>query len=473
MVTGLPHSLGRWPLRHLAALPVRRLPPVAGLLLLGLALAVVLALRSQVSGDQLNMLARGWLFTQGKWVHIGMTTSANGKAPGGSLSLLAGVPLLLWRDYRAVALLVVMAHLGGFLLLDRMLREALSEAGRRLFAVAYWLGPWRLLYSAFVWNANLMPFFGAIHLASSWALRRRAGFWATLAHVLALGIGLQIHASAALLGLLTFLLLSTRTIRLHWGAAALGATLVGISLIPWVEEVIANAQLLPAGKGFPFRGLLLIFPLLRGLLLWLRFPSLMITSRMHAYDFTAAFGHTADALLTPLALAVAWLLGLASLAIPILAAPWFFKKIKRFRWVRGGQNGREWLRRYVVVTFFAAALSFAASPTTPMMWQGFAILPTVVLGLVLWAEAVGRTRWRSLLAPVACLWLAGALTLSLAAAAGSPMYRRGGRSATTAVLARPHPMLEELNIVQHSSVHVAPEGRFTPDVFLPNPADGR
>ena len=466
--------LGRWLRRSIEALPVRRLPSVPPLLVLGLALSVVLALRSQVGGDQLNMLARGWLLTQGKWVHIGMTTSAGGKEPGGALALLVGLPLFLWADHRAVALLVVVAHLGAFLILDRLLRRSVGEAERRLFAVVYWLGPWRLLYSAFVWNVNLLPVFGAIHLASSFAMRRQRCFSASLVHVVALGICAQFHASAAMLVLLSILLVVTRTVRMHWGGVAIGAALAGASLIPWVEEVVANPQLLPAGKGFPFRGLLLVFPLLRGLLLWVRYPSLLITSRMHRYDFTALAGAQADALLAPLATALAWLVGTASLILPILALRWLLRSLRRFRWrPPAAPASRPWLLRFVQLTFAAAALSFAASPTTPMMWQGFALLPAAALLLALWAGAVARTRWRGLVARVAAAWLGGALVISLLAAAGAPMYRRGGRRPVTAVLRQDHPMLHELGILATTSVRVAEDGTLTPDVFLANPADGR
>lgn len=65
---------GRWLCRSLEALPVRRLPSVPLLLVPGLVLSLLLLVwRSQVSGDQLNMLAWGWLLTHGQWVHIGMT----------------------------------------------------------------------------------------------------------------------------------------------------------------------------------------------------------------------------------------------------------------------------------------------------------------------------------------------------------------------------------------------------------------
>ncbi len=465
---------GRWVRRVLEAVPARSLPSVPPLLLLGLALSVLLALRSQVGGDQLNMLARGWLFAEGEWVHIGMTTSANGKAPGGALSVLAGLPLLLWRDHRAVALMVVAAQLAGFLLLDRLLHRNLREADRRLFAIVYWLGPWRLLYSAHVWNANLLPAFGAIHLATSFAIRHQRRFLATLVHVLALGICAQIHASAAMLVLLSAILVFTRTVRLHWGGAAIGAALVGASLVPWVGEVVANPQLLPAGKGFPLRGLLLVFPLLRGLLLWVRLPSLLITLRMQKYDFAGLAGDAADAVLAPLATVLAWLIGLASLVSPVLAVAWLVRRSRRFRWRPNTSLGnRPWLVRYIQLTLAASALAFAVSPTTPMVWQGFALLPAAALLVVFWGNVLARAYPGALLPRVAAVWLAGALLVSWLAAAGAPMYRRGGRHPVTAVLAHDHPMLHDLNILATTSVRVGEDGVFTPDVFLPNPAEGR
>lgn len=467
-------QLGRWLRRVLEAIPVRHLPPVPALLLVGLALSVVLALRSQVGGDQLNMLARGWLFTQGQWVHIGMTTSANGKAPGGALSVLAGLPLLLWRDHRAVALMVAAAHLLAFFVLDRLLRRTGGETERRLFALVYWLGPWRLLYSAHVWNANLLPVFAALHLATSFAMRHQRRLTITALHVLALGVCAQIHASAAMLVLLSALLVLTRTVRVHWGGAAIGAALLAASLIPWVEEVVANPHLLPAGKGFPLRGLLLVFPLLRGVLMWVRLPSLFITSRMQRYDFAGLVGEPANGLFVPLATAVAWFIGLASLVLPVWALAWLVWRGRRLGWRPAGALGnRPWLLRYLQLTFAASLLAFAASPTTPMIWQGFVLLPAAALLLVQWGSVVARAGWDLFLPRVAALWLAGALLLTCLAAAGAPMYRRGGRHPVTAVLAHDHPMLHDLNIVATTSVRVGEDGSFTPDVFLPNPAEGR
>ncbi|MGH6958963.1 MAG: hypothetical protein ACREE7_00615, partial [Dongiaceae bacterium] len=63
---------------------------------MGLALSAWMVARSQVGGDQLNLLARGWLLVEeGVWVPYGNPTSSGGAQPGGLTSLLVALPLWL------------------------------------------------------------------------------------------------------------------------------------------------------------------------------------------------------------------------------------------------------------------------------------------------------------------------------------------------------------------------------------------
>ena len=95
----------------------------------GLAIALLMLARSQVGGDQLNLLARGWLLAaKGHWISYGNPMSTGGKAPGGITSLLVGLPLLLWRDHRAASALVLLFHVLAYWLLDGTLKRILSPA---------------------------------------------------------------------------------------------------------------------------------------------------------------------------------------------------------------------------------------------------------------------------------------------------------------------------------------------------------
>ena len=66
-----------------------------------------------------------------------------------------------------------------------------------------------------------------------------------------------------------------------------------------------------------------------------------------------------------------------------------------------------------------------------------------------------------------------AVALLVCMALGSPMYRRAGREGVGVALRSDSPMYLELGILQHTAVTVGGKGTWTPDVFLPNPAEGR
>jgi hypothetical protein len=443
------------------------------LFVLGLVLSLLMVARSQVSGDQLNMLARGWLFTHGEWVQFGLTTSANGKAPGGLASLLSGMPLLVWRDYRAPALLILLSQVVAYLLLDGTLRRALGERERLLFCVLYWLNPWRLYHSAFMWPANWLFLFGAVQLWAVYRQRRQPSFWASLLHVLALGAFLQLHASFILLVLAALLLVARGWFRPNWAGVALGAGLIALALIPWAEAAVANPALLPGSKGFPFRGLILVFPLLRGVMYWLRYPSLSVGGDMTKFDFVPLLGDAGRWAGVPLSV-MAIAVGVASVAAPAMAAVWMWRRNRR-RWRQRlpGISDRAWLHGYVIWTFAASVASYALSPTTIMAWQGFSILHAAVLPLLLWATMLLRSRTRARVERLARLWVAALVVLLVLMAVASPRYRRGGRDAVGIKVHRDHPMYHELGILDHCSVTVDPTSTWMPDVFRPNPAEGR
>ncbi|HET9768821.1 MAG TPA: hypothetical protein VFS60_18400, partial [Thermoanaerobaculia bacterium] len=250
-------------------------PVVAAVFVLGLLLSLLLALRSQVGGDQLNLLARGWLLLErGEWVPYGNPSSSGGAVPGGVTALLVAAPMALWRHHRAAVLGLLLTQVVAFALLDRWLGDALARRERRLFAVVYWLSPWRLLLSGFLWNPGYLLLLGAVHAWSSWRQRREAAFWPSFALALALGLGFQVHPSVTLLGAATLLLLLTGHTRLRWSGFTAGLVLAAVPLVPWALAVARDPELLPVSQGFLFRGLLLVFPFVRGVLYWLRHGSL-------------------------------------------------------------------------------------------------------------------------------------------------------------------------------------------------------
>jgi hypothetical protein len=442
---------------------------------IGILISVVMLIRSVTGGDQLNLLARGWLLAaRGRFIPYGNPMSSGGKSPGGITSLLVGVPLYVWMDHRAPTVVILLFHAAGFLLLDTALRRILAPHERVLFAVVYWLNPWRLFLSAFLWNPNYLFLFGAVHLWSCLGQRERPRFWLSFLHAAGLVLAFQIHVSFLLLVAASALLWWRKYFKVHWAGALAGAAVAALPLIPWYLDVRANPALVTAAsKGFPGRGLLYVFPLLRGVVYWLRFSSLSVADNISAFDFTDLLGPRAGhGLGTALMLAVRILAPLTALTA-LLANLRLWRTVRRrVRWWRTavpGESGRAWLRGYVLWSFVGAVIVFSLAPTTIMFWQVLPLFHVAVLPLVLWAGAL----WRSCRAPQVSrgvrAWAAASVLLAVVIALGSPQYRCNGREPMRFPLAHHSAMFDELGIQATCPWPLDRPGGWWPDVL---PADG-
>jgi hypothetical protein len=459
-------------------LPSRLSPAAASravwtLFALGLLIALGLLAHSQVAGDQLNLLARGWLLAvKEKWIVYGNPMSTGGKEPGALTSLLVGLPLFLWRDHRAASALVLLFHAAAYLILDGALKRILSPYERVLLALFYWLNPWQLYFASFLWNPNYLYLFGAIHLWSALVQRERARFWPSFLHVLGIGLAFQIHASCLLLAVASLLLWWRRHFRIHWPGAILGGLAAAVSLIPWAIDVMTHPAIVTdAKKGFLGRGLLLVFPLARGVLYWLRYASLSVTRDMGGFNFSDFL--RSDRWLGPGLTLLAKVLDL-TVVIPLLANVRLWRGRRRWRqWLAPGRTGRSWLKGYARICFAAAVIVYSLSPTTIMMWQGLILFQAAVLPVVLWGGALGRSRLAARMMRWTRGYAAVEIALLIAMALGASQYRCGGHTDTDAFgfdLAYDSPMLEDLHIQQTCPWPVNVPGGWWPDV-LPKPGE--
>ncbi len=404
--------------------------------LLGCALSVLMALRSQVDGDQSLMLDLGWrLLTNGEWLQYGMPTSAGGRSPGGLTGLLVAFPLYLWPDHRALALLTAVVHAVAFLLLVRAVRPALTPQAIWLLLLFVWLNPWRMYYSAHIWNSNFMLVAAILHMMSAQQMSLHKNAVATCLHVVLIAVAMQIHTSAAVLGILSLLLFWRKIIRVHWGGFAVGVVLGAALYVPWLLAILNDPELAPGEKGFFLRGLLLVFPFLRGVLYTVKMATLSMPSRTMDFDFASTFGAASNAWLLPVGMV------LTALAhVTVLPSLWahyrFARRFVRQDWPRfrtpsrwqpqDVSHPRRWLRSYMALTLLAALISFAISPTTAMFWQAFILLPVVALVLIMTIEALQRSRWAHWTRRGLQGWSVAAILIMIFQALAAPKYRCGG-----------------------------------------------
>jgi hypothetical protein len=412
--------------------------------------SLVLVSRSQVDGDAVQLLLRGWaLAHEGTLVPYGnpLSAGAGGYEPGPMTSLLVGLPLLVWSDYRAPALLVLAFHLASWVLLDRVMREAVSRKERLLFFVLYGLSPWRMFFSGFTWNPNWLFLAGAVHLWASWRQRERPAFWPSAALALALGCAVQLHPSTVILGFATVLLLLRGCLRLHWGGVAAGTAVVLASLVPWALAAAADPSILP-GHGSEVERTVVrtLHNALRGVSYWCSLPSLALPTRVTLFDFGPALGDTADRILRPVHYVVSEFLFEAT-ALP--AAIVLAGAVRRRR--RKPVTPRRWLKAYAGAAFVGGLVSFVLIPTTIMMWQLLIVFHAALLLLVLrLAEMRGGRKGAFARGAIAVL-IAGFVWMDVAAALASPAYRRGGYAAMVAFVSPDHPMVRGLGIDRHAT----------------------
>jgi hypothetical protein len=440
---------------------------------------LVMVFRSQVEGDTLNMLARGWRFAfAGEWLQYGMPTSAGGKSPGGLLSLLVGMPLLVWPDFRAPALVVWLLGVAGYLILDRIVVRVLGPSSRLAFAALYWLSPWRIYFTSFLWNPNYMFVFGALHLWAAYQLRHRRRFWPSLVFVLIVGMAIQLHTSAMVLAVMSMMLWWRGLVRLRWSGVVTGGIVTLASLLPWIIAVVQRPELFPGGTGFPFRNLLLIQPALRGLMYLVRYPSLALPRQVYELDLVP--GGTGDDLASSMLVVVLVGMGWLTVLMPLWAYRRFFRRARPL-WRRREWPGaaRLWLRGYLVWSLVGAALAFAASPTSVMFWQGFPAFHATTLVVVLMVGTLGRTRRGPVTRRLVVGWAVLSLLFAGVIGQSSPMFQRsapppvtsppGGNVDFAGRLAGDHPMFHDLGIMDRCGVIVVGEGGFWPDA-LPAPS---
>lgn len=437
----------------------------------GLGLMLLMAWRAQSGGDQLNLLSRGWLWAErGVFLPYGNPLSSGGNDPGPLTTLLVGAPLFLWRDHRAPIVLVLVSHLLAYLLLDRVIARALPARERLLFALVYWLNPWRLHFSGFLWNPNHLFVAGAVHLSTAWASRERARFGSSFAHVAALGLASQLHPSFVILGFASLLLVARRAIRIHWPGLLAGVAVVALSYWPWLRVVYAGQRdILPGSEGFPLRGLIYLFPLLRGWLYWIRYASLYVPGDVLQLDFVDTLGAQCSNLVArPLGLALAALTPL-TVALPLGANARLLRRFRRrLRRRAPPQGARAWLREYAFVSLLAATISFALAPTTVMAWQALIVLHAAVLPLLFLAAAALRLpRRRALAGRLAIAWAIASVLITATLAFGSRRYRCHGSELMGfgVVLRHDHPMFHDLMIDETCPIPFDAESGWWPDAL--------
>jgi hypothetical protein len=310
-------------------------------------------------------------------------SGAGADVPGCLLPFVLGAPVLATGDVRTAAFVVVAFHVAGGLILVSAVRSALGEAALAVYLVVFWLSPWRLFHSGFIWEPNLLILPAATHLWSCWRLRVSPRTWPSLVLGATLAATPQLHFSGIVLVLLTGILLVRGRLRIAWAAflagAAAGFMPLAPALVAWAH---GTPPTLSAGSGYLGRGFLLVLPVLRALLFWLRLGS-VDGGRMHAADciacVEAAMGSGTLAVFRCALFRAVGALAFCSVGLVLWGAIWTLRR----RDDEGVPDGERWAGTYAWSALGALLLAAGIAPITLQTWHVFIAAPAACLPVAL------------------------------------------------------------------------------------------
>lgn len=242
--------------------------------------------------DQVQMIIKGiYAAFTGKYLPFGNEASSLGNLPGSVSSFVIGFPLILYNDPYSPIYFQIFLRLISVLLFIRALAILFTGKIVVLGTFLYALSPW-LMQQAQLYNPAYMPLGYSLLFYCLVKLRnchkyQISGFARIIYSALAvIGIGfcLQLHFSWPALVILCALVWLFKVVRVSYVGLFLGAGLVALSLVPYIQEVMVNDYVMHSpddyskdryvGYGFTH-----VYPVFKGLYYWLRFGSLLFTNK--------------------------------------------------------------------------------------------------------------------------------------------------------------------------------------------------
>ncbi len=393
---------------------------------LGLALHIFLASRSWVAGDQIHLLNLGLEFSLHHHLRpFAKMMSGAGSNPGVLLQLLVGVPLVFLPHYQSPMIGIVFSHIIAGLLFIQVMLNGFGNRGAFFATVVYWLSPWRLYNSGFLWEPSFIFLPAALHLWASWRSRKTAGFMASFLLVLSLLMAAQIHNSAFILFLLTAFLLITRKIRVQALGAAAGFVAGSVTLVPTVMAILGKT--LPAtreSEGFIGNGLVLVYPVFKGVLYWFTLGALDLVRPLNETVFLdqSWIASNPAGAYARLAIRLLQLFCILSVGVSIYASWWFFRPMV-WNQPQTDENS-TWFRSYAAMSFVSLVVAAGFSPIVLQGWQVVVALHAACIPVVVWASRDWYQPARSLKRGLLAAYIAMEIILILSVGFGLSIFRK-------------------------------------------------
>ncbi len=363
------------------------------LLILGLLLSLFYAQHQILTGDQMQMLYKGYMGAyKNVWINYGNAASAVGNVPGSMISYVVALPIMMYNSPMSPMLFLMFLHLLSYFILDNVIKDIYKIDARLIFLVLYWLNPW-FLFENILYNPSYLFFFSALHIWSAYKQRDKSSFVYSFLHVVSIGLALQFHYSWIILSFISLYLLYRKMVKVNWYGVFFGAVIIGISLVPYIEAVMQNSAIAhhadDTGRYIGWGGVH-VYPVLKSFIYWLRYGSFFFPNKLIAsahFDWLGA-SHIVQTLFVYGYKAIVFTVGAFTIYISYKANRYFYSLIKGKIFTREEviATKQEWLLLYVFGAIIGVFISSILSPIIFSYWHLIIVFPFAIIPVVIYLK---------------------------------------------------------------------------------------
>lgn len=371
------------------------------------------------SFDQTQMLIKGYFAAlSGEYLPFGNEASTTGNLPGSLSSFVIGFPFSVYFHAYSPIFFQILLRIVAILFFANGLAQIFPRkivlAGTFLFALSTWTLMQGMLYNPAYLPVGACAFFcGIVHLRNDNEAHISVigRVWWSMLSVLGIGWCLQFHFSWPVLLFIAGIMWLRGDLKVSYVGLFLGALIVGLSLWPYIQELIANPTLARSPDGYGSErylgyGFVHVYPVFKGLLYWFRFGSLLFTQKA----IVPEFDYDEDGLGVAL-IAYTWI-GISSLigGITVIFAA-YCNYFTIFKYRLSNHTGRlRFIRGITFSSIFAVLIAAGLNTLTLNYWQIAIIMPFALIPVLTFMAQQPRVFKRYM--TVAVFFLAASNTLA-------------------------------------------------------------
>ncbi|SFV57424.1 hypothetical protein MNB_SM-6-866 [hydrothermal vent metagenome] len=363
------------------------------LLILGLLLAWFYAQHQILTGDQNQMLYKGYMGAYKHiWINYGNAASAVGNVPGSMISYVVAFPVMIYDSPMSPMVFLFFLHLLSYFLLDAVIKDIYKADVRLIFLVLYWLNPW-FVFENILYNPSYLFFFSALHIWSAYKQREKSSFVYSTLHLLAIGLALQFHYSWIILAIISLYLLYRNMVKVNWWGVVFAALLIIASLIPYLQTVMHNSAIVhhadDTGRYIGWGGVH-VYPVLKSFIYWLRYGSFFFPNKLIAsahFDWLGT-SHIVQMIFVYTYKVVVFSIGAITVYISYKANRYFYDLVKGKLFQRNDaiKTKEEWLLLYVFGAMSGVFISSILSPIIFSYWHLIIVFPFAIMPIVIYLK---------------------------------------------------------------------------------------